>query len=72
MAVFEIVINRRWCKGCKICVDYCPKGVLTMDEEGKAAVHDGELCSGCRLCEFRCPDYAITIDEESVGNEKTK
>ena len=32
----EVKINREWCKGCGICVAFCPKEVLEMDADDKA------------------------------------
>jgi 2-oxoglutarate ferredoxin oxidoreductase subunit delta len=58
------LINRGWCKGCGICVQFCPKSVLELDKEDKAAAVRPEDCICCRLCEFRCPDLAIEIDAE--------
>jgi 2-oxoglutarate ferredoxin oxidoreductase subunit delta len=29
-------INRDWCKGCGICVAFCPKTVLELDAQDKA------------------------------------
>lgn len=57
---FEIIINTRWCKGCEICVEFCPKKVLTMEKD-KAVVHDPDACTGCQLCEIYCPDFAVTV-----------
>jgi 2-oxoglutarate ferredoxin oxidoreductase subunit delta len=57
----EIVINREWCKGCGICVHFCPKQVLVMDTEEKASLHAPEACICCMLCEMRCPDLAIEV-----------
>jgi len=34
----KITINRKWCKGCGICVDFCPKVVYERDEEGKPRI----------------------------------
>lgn len=56
-----IRINRQWCKGCEICVAFCPRNVLVMDR-GKAKVECGEDCIRCMLCELRCPDFAITVE----------
>ncbi|MBU0934852.1 MAG: 4Fe-4S binding protein [Spirochaetes bacterium] len=67
---FEHVIRERWCKGCNICVAFCPKQVLAL-KNGKVTVVQPNLCIGCRLCELRCPDFAIEVHErgkpESVG-----
>jgi len=50
-----------WCKGCGICVAYCPKKVLAMDESiQKPVVVNPDACIQCGLCELRCPDIAIT------------
>jgi 2-oxoglutarate ferredoxin oxidoreductase subunit delta len=56
-------INPSWCKGCGICVAFCPKGVLSIVEE-KVSITDEELCIRCGLCEQRCPDYAIYLEED--------
>ena len=55
------IINRAWCKGCEICVQFCPKNVLELDKEDKAFAGRPEDCICCKLCEFRCPDFAIEV-----------
>jgi 2-oxoglutarate ferredoxin oxidoreductase subunit delta len=59
-----IQINRDWCKGCGICIHFCPKKVLEMDNTDKAVVVRPEDCICCRMCELRCPDLAILVETE--------
>lgn len=60
----EHVINRGWCKGCGICVHFCPKKVLELDKDGKVFAARPKDCICCRLCEFMCPDLAIEVQTE--------
>jgi 2-oxoglutarate ferredoxin oxidoreductase subunit delta len=66
----NIVIYRHFCKGCEICVEVCPKGVLKMVvatdrwEGAMVEVVDVEACNACMLCEHQCPDFAIEIYNE--------
>ena len=63
-------INRDWCKGCGICVAFCPKTVLALDDKDKAFAARIEACIACRLCELRCPDLAIEVEVEETSEEK--
>lgn len=56
-----VEINREWCKGCGICVAFCPKSVLDLDAEGVAVWARPEDCIRCALCEMRCPDLAVEL-----------
>jgi 2-oxoglutarate ferredoxin oxidoreductase subunit delta len=58
------LINRDWCKGCGICVEFCPKKVLQLDDQEKVIPARPQDCICCRLCELRCPDLAIEIETE--------
>jgi len=59
-----VEINRDFCKGCGICVAFCPKEVLELDDHEKAVVKQPEKCNACGLCELRCPDIAIEVRTE--------
>ncbi|MBU5677518.1 4Fe-4S binding protein [Alkaliphilus sp. MSJ-5] len=63
----ELKIKTEWCKGCEICVNFCPKNVLDIKND-KINIKDIDSCIKCGQCELRCPDYAIYL--EVVGNEK--
>lgn len=51
------------CKGCGICVLFCPKNVLELKEE-KVNIKDLDACIQCGQCEMRCPDFAIYLGGE--------
>lgn len=56
----SITVQDSRCKGCAICITFCPKGVLLL--EGKRPVlAKPEECSGCALCECICPDFALHV-----------
>ncbi|MEN6566269.1 MAG: 4Fe-4S binding protein [Veillonellales bacterium] len=57
----SLKINTKRCKGCGICVEFCPKKVLTVNELEKAEIVNEKDCILCRQCEMRCPDYAIFV-----------
>ncbi len=62
-----VSINTKWCKGCGVCVAFCPKKALCLENE--KAVHDEALCIQCGMCELYCPDLAVTVDK---SQKKTK
>lgn len=63
----RIHIDERVCKGCDLCVFYCPRDVLRLsgrrNQKGYsvAEVHNLGDCTGCKLCEISCPDLAIYV-----------
>jgi 2-oxoglutarate ferredoxin oxidoreductase subunit delta len=65
----EVRINKEWCKGCGICVAFCPAGVLSIGGDEKAYVAHPEKCTHCGLCELRCPDMAIEQIEPEPQRE---
>ncbi|MDZ7289001.1 MAG: 2-ketoglutarate ferredoxin oxidoreductase subunit delta [candidate division KSB1 bacterium] len=58
--VAQIIIKESWCKGCAICVEFCPKKVFVMNGRLPAVVNI-EACNRCMLCEIRCPDFALKV-----------
>jgi 2-oxoglutarate ferredoxin oxidoreductase subunit delta len=70
----DIFIIEDRCKGCKYCIEFCPKDVLEEDKKlNRIGVHpprvkDSTLCVGCGVCEDVCPDFAIyLIDKPRSG-----
>jgi len=62
-AAFQVRVNQTYCKGCEICVQACPRGVLALNDLRKAEVRRPEACTGCLSCEIYCPDVAIHVEE---------
>lgn len=50
------------CKGCGICVAFCPKKVLELNEIEKVQAVREKDCIKCKQCEMRCPDFAIFVE----------
>jgi 2-oxoglutarate ferredoxin oxidoreductase subunit delta len=63
-----VEINVLWCKGCGVCVAFCPKKALSL--VGEKAQVGPELCIGCGMCELYCPDLAIVVNKPTKKNEK--
>ncbi|XPV75003.1 MAG: 4Fe-4S dicluster domain-containing protein [Desulfovibrio sp.] len=63
----KVVVYSDWCKGCGICVAFCPKKVLELDEFGKCVVVNEGECIHCGFCELHCPDFAITVRDKKEG-----
>jgi len=57
----QVVIFGPWCKGCGLCVEFCPTGVLDLDREGRPFVISPEKCTACHWCDTHCPDLAIIV-----------
>jgi len=56
----KLNVEKELCKGCGICVAFCPKDVLAIKDE-KVVIKDLDSCIQCGQCELRCPDYAIYL-----------
>lgn len=64
-----VVIDSHKCKGCRLCIHVCPKGVLGLaahiNEKGyiPAAVSEDKAaeCTGCTACALMCPDASIAV-----------
>ena len=57
------------CKGCGVCVEFCPRNLLVMSERTNSkGYHPPEVvddlnCVNCGLCALLCPDFAIYVED---------
>lgn len=57
------------CKGCGLCVLFCPKKIIAMSKEvndrgyhyATIREEDKSQCTICMNCAIMCPDFAIEI-----------
>lgn len=64
----RVTIFPNWCKGCHLCIEFCPAHVLGAGPDGRVVVEHPERCTACRWCELHCPDFALFVTE--VGQEE--
>jgi 2-oxoglutarate ferredoxin oxidoreductase subunit delta len=57
-----VSVHSAWCKGCGICVAFCPKNTLEVDRESKARQTRPDDCIRCGMCALYCPDLAVAVD----------
>jgi 2-oxoglutarate ferredoxin oxidoreductase subunit delta len=57
----RVTVFPNWCKGCGLCVEFCPADVLEQGPDGRVTVAHPEKCTACRWCELHCPDFAIFV-----------
>jgi 2-oxoglutarate ferredoxin oxidoreductase subunit delta len=68
MSKGEITISEIRCKGCGLCVHYCPRQCIAMSSDKftaggylLAVMERAEDCTGCGVCGWLCPDQAIEV-----------
>jgi 2-oxoglutarate ferredoxin oxidoreductase subunit delta len=67
---FKLSFDDQACKGCSLCVNFCPVKILKLNPKriNKAGymlvdVIDIDKCIGCCFCAMICPDSVITVEE---------
>jgi 2-oxoglutarate ferredoxin oxidoreductase subunit delta len=60
----EVHIFDNWCKGCGLCIEFCPTGVLVLGTDNRPKAIYPEKCTACRWCELHCPDFAIFVADK--------
>lgn len=70
----KVIIQKERCKGCALCVVYCPRGRIKMSDELNnygslyaifSDLKEGEdknsECNSCGFCYLVCPEVAIEV-----------
>jgi 2-oxoglutarate ferredoxin oxidoreductase subunit delta len=63
----RVIFDEERCKGCELCVDACPKGIVRLAEHTNgrgfrpATVVEQEKCTSCASCARMCPDTVIEV-----------
>jgi 2-oxoglutarate ferredoxin oxidoreductase subunit delta len=63
----KIEINQGLCKGCELCISFCPKNLIALSNKLNAAGYlpseykGGTECTGCASCAIVCPEVAIEV-----------
>jgi 2-oxoglutarate ferredoxin oxidoreductase subunit delta len=63
----KITIDQELCKGCELCIEFCPKKLITLSDKLNAAGYlpssfkESEECTGCASCATVCPEVAIEV-----------
>ena len=66
----KIIIDKEFCKGCKFCIEFCPKGDIRLSTKlNSKGYHFAEYdkkkdCTGCAICALVCPEAAIEVYRE--------
>jgi 2-oxoglutarate ferredoxin oxidoreductase subunit delta len=61
----QVTVIAERCKGCQLCVEYCPRKVLQMSHAFNRKGYYYPVpereddCVNCHFCEIICPDFAI-------------
>ena len=63
----KIEINQELCKGCELCIQFCPKKCITLSDNLNQAGYlpsafmNTKECTGCATCAVVCPEVAIEV-----------
>ncbi len=63
----HIEIFEELCKGCELCIPFCPEDVISLSDRLNAGgylpaiFNDNGECTGCAICAIVCPEVAIEV-----------
>ncbi|MCC8079182.1 MAG: 4Fe-4S binding protein [Oscillospiraceae bacterium] len=69
MNMAKLTFRTELCKGCGLCVEACPRGLIELSRtqlnkngHSPAEMTDETRCIGCAFCAIMCPDCVITVE----------
>ena len=75
----RVVFLEERCKGCLLCTNVCPKGIIRqssrLNRQGYRVVEAGEnaeQCTGCASCGIMCPDAAVRVFKSESGRKERR
>lgn len=63
----KLFVEDRYCKGCGICIAFCPAKVLRPAKKINSRGYfipeseTMEKCKKCGMCSLLCPDFAVVV-----------
>jgi 2-oxoglutarate ferredoxin oxidoreductase subunit delta len=63
----KIIIHHEKCKGCHLCMTFCPKGAIRISSNLNAKGYPhaefdpDKQCTGCATCALMCPEAIIEV-----------
>lgn len=60
-------VDKDECVGCGVCIEDCPVGAISMEDE-KAEIDEDE-CIRCGSCHEVCPEGAVKHDSKRIPQE---
>jgi len=69
---YEVKIDKNKCKGCQLCIFYCPTKHLELSSDLNkkgvtfAKIKKDSKCIGCGFCFYLCPEVCIEVYEEKI------
>jgi len=63
----KIVIDTSMCKGCQLCIGFCPKKNIALSSQLNsrgyfpAQPDSKKTCNGCGICALMCPEAVIEV-----------
>ena len=76
----KIAIDKNRCKGCMLCMPFCPKDLISMSQELNSCGYyfavfneSANKCTACTFCAQMCPETGIEVyknDKKNINEGK--